>query len=87
MYYVYILHNTSTKLYYVGYSSDLKKRLHEHLSWQNISTRNDCKSWELVYYEAYLSEKSARQRELQLKAHGKWISVIKERIKNDILEK
>jgi len=83
MYYVYMLHNSVTGKYYIGYSSDLKKRFQEHISWKNTSTCNHCADWKLVYYEAYMTEKSARSRERQLKAHGKWVAVIKARIQTD----
>ncbi len=84
MYYVYMLHNSVTGKHYIGYSSDLKRRIQEHIEGQSLATKNHHGSWQLVYYEAYLSEKSARLRELQLKAHWKWASIIKERVKNDI---
>jgi putative endonuclease len=69
MYYVYVLHNSVTKMYYTGYSSDLKRRFQEHVDGNNMSTKSHHEFWKLVYYEAYLSEKSARSRELQLKSH------------------
>lgn len=37
--------------------------------------------WELVYYEAYGSEKDAYQREKQLKFYGQALSHLKRRLK------
>jgi len=71
MYYVYILKNRMADEIYIGYSNDLKRRFKEH---QN-------KHPELIYYEAYKSEKDARKRELTLKEHGQTKRRLKERLK------
>ena len=64
MFYVYVLRNQSDKLY-IGYSSDLKRRMQEHQRKHVPSTASG--DWKLVYYEAYLNEKDARYREQRLK--------------------
>jgi len=61
MFYLYVIWRESDGYYYIGYSSDLKRRFKEH------SARQKCK---LVYYEAYISEDLARARELALKQYG-----------------
>lgn len=61
MHYVYIIKREGEKGYYTGFSSDLKQRLKKH----NYRQKTD-----LVYYEAYLSESMARQREKDLKQFG-----------------
>ena len=60
MYYTYILQRD--KNIYIGYSSDLKRRLAEHKrKYENVT---------LLYYEAYKTESHARRRELSLKQYG-----------------
>ena len=68
MYYTYILKDLNNHIY-IGYSSNLKQRLASHLSGQNITTSKMTKP-ELIYYEAYDTEKLARDRELKLKQFG-----------------
>ena len=75
MYYVYILKSRKNNKLYKGFTSDLKRRFHEHNSGKSTFTKNN-KPWDLVYYEAFLSEKDARIEEIFLKS-GKG----KERIK------
>ena len=74
MYYVYILKNQLKKEIYIGYSEDLKRRIKEH----------KLKEPELVYYEAYKSEKDARNREIKLKQHGQTKRRLIERIQNSL---
>jgi len=57
MHYLYILQRKDNSLY-IGYTSDLQRRIKEH-------KKKDMNK--LVYYEAYLSEEDARQREKKLK--------------------
>ena len=71
MYYVYIIKNKQTEETYIGYSSDLKRRLIEHKK----------KNPELIYYEAYKNKKDAIARELKLKQRGQTIRRLKERLK------
>jgi len=59
---------------YIGYSEDLKRRLKEHKS----------KNPELVYYEAYKSEKDAKNREMKLKQHGQTKRRLKERLRHSL---
>lgn len=65
MYYMYIL--TRDKKPYIGYTNDLAKRFKQH------SREYECA---LVYYEAYSSEKMAREREIKLKQYGSaWLGL------------
>jgi len=80
MYYVYVL--KSGDKFYVGYTSDLKRRVSEHNSGINRSTRG--RKWRLIYYEAYLSEKDARDRERKLKQRGQSKRRLFERIPDSI---
>ena len=81
MYYVYVIKNEKKELY-TGYTSDLKQRLHYHNLGKNQSTKDH--EWELVYYEAYKSEKDARLREQQLKESTGSKRWLKSRIKHSI---
>ena len=67
MFYVYLL--VSGEETYVGFSADLRRRLAEHQSGQNRSTRG--RQWTLAYYEAYSDEHDARERERRLKNNGR----------------
>ena len=77
MYYVYVICNTDGKMY-VGYSSDLKRRMDQHNNGQNTSTRSE--KWRLIYYEAYLAKADAVRRERTLKQRGQAKRYLKERI-------
>ena len=68
MYYIYILHGENSKIY-VGYSSDLKRRLREHLQ-RKVYTTCRLINPKLIYYEAYNSEEKAKDRERKLKKYG-----------------
>jgi predicted GIY-YIG superfamily endonuclease len=81
MNYVYIIKNENRELYY-GSTNDLKKRFVEHNSNKSFSTKNH--NWKLIYYEAYLSEKDAREREHQLKYHGQALAQLKRRISDSL---
>ena len=66
MFYVYVLLSEEEKpSYYIGFSSDVEKRVADHNAGRNRSTAG--KRWKLAYYEAYVSEESARRREQKLK--------------------
>jgi len=80
MYYVYLLKSLKTKWVYIGYTSDLIRRLLEHQSGKNYSTRKYLPV-KLVYYEAYSSRKDAVEREKILKHHGSSLLKLKDRIK------
>ena len=64
--YVYVLESQKNQSLYVGYTKDLKKRLHEHNQGRNISTKPYC-PWQVIHYEAYLDQNDAERREKYLK--------------------
>ena len=68
MYYVYLLESQDNKNWYIGYSSDLKKRIAAHISGNGGQTTSKKKDWKLVYYEAYSNQKDAIGREKFLKS-------------------
>lgn len=78
-YYTYILKSIKDGNLYTGSTNDLKKRIVEHNSGKVISTKGRL-PFELVYYEACLTDHDARMREKYLKtAWGK--RYIKNRLK------
>ncbi len=68
MFYVYVLRDTAGKIY-IGYTSDLKRRLAQHKSGHTYTTSRMSEP-ELFYYEAYNSEDLAKIREKKLKQFG-----------------
>ena len=66
MYYVHILQSDADDGLYIGFSSDLKRRLAEHQCGRAFATSYRG-PWKLIYYEAYLEEADALGRERYLK--------------------
>jgi len=62
MYYVYLLESQKDKSWYIGSTSDLRKRFDSHNEGNNISTKGKI-LWELIYYEAYVDEIDSKKRE------------------------
>ena len=52
MFYVYLLHSTKDNGFYIGYSTDLKKRLSQHTRGASFATKSRG-PWKLIYYRAY----------------------------------
>jgi len=71
------------KKIYIGSTNDLRKRLKEHNSGKTYFTKQYT-PWELIYYEAFKSEKDARLRESKLKQHGKGKQELKKRLKHSL---
>lgn len=67
MYYVYIIFCKNKNKLYCGYTNNLKRRILEHRTNNkpHSFTRNE--NIELVYYEAHVNEKDAKNREKFLK--------------------
>jgi len=66
MYYVYVLHSEKDGNFYVGYTSDLQRRLRLHSEGRVESTKHR-KPLKLIYYEACTDQKDALHREKYLK--------------------
>jgi putative endonuclease len=69
MFYVYVLQSESDEGLYIGFSTDLRKRMKAHEEGRSFSTSYRG-PWRLIYYEAYLEEKDALGREKYLKSGG-----------------
>jgi len=68
---------------YIGQTNDLKRRLIEHNSGSNFSTKNR-RPFELIYYEAYLSRQDTVIREKKLKKFKNSYKELKKRISNSL---
>ena len=79
MYYVYVIKSNLKDFMYVGYTSNLVRRLKSHNNGLSRSTKKYA-PYILVYYEAYRSSADARDRERKLKHHGAVIGHLKRRI-------
>ena len=66
MFYTYVLKSKKDSELYIGFSSDLKKRLLEDNKGLVESTKSR-RPFKIVYYEACLEEKKAIEREKVLK--------------------
>lgn len=66
-YYVYILQSQKDRSLYVGYTSDLKKRLEKHNNGNSLATK-PFRPYELIFYEAFLNRIDAKNREEYLKS-------------------
>ena len=67
MHYVYVLRSTSNDGLYIGYSSNLRKRLQQHAQGDSFATSYRG-PWKLIYYEAYLERDDGLGRERYLKS-------------------
>jgi putative endonuclease len=71
MHHVYLLESENTGKRYIGYTTDLKRRLAEHNNHKNVSTSKEL-SWKLIYCETYLNKMDALGREKFLKSGSGW---------------
>jgi len=80
-YYIYILQSQKDKSLYIGYTSNLRKRLKDHNNGKNKATRLS-RPYKLVYYEAFLNKIDAKKREKYLKSGWGWRSIKKKLLAN-----
>ncbi len=67
MYFVYLLENQNDKSWYIGLTSNLKRRIQEHKEGKGGRTTKLKKNWKLIYFEGYLNKRDAIGREKFLK--------------------
>ena len=77
MYYTYILRNQVTGRYYVGSTTDLKKRLKEHMTGKVLSTKSNL-NYKLEWYCAFQVLSQAVSFERYLKS-GSGVAFMKKR--------
>ena len=80
VFYVYVLKDPKSAALYYGFSSNLRQRFEDHQKMPKHA------GWILVYYEAYLNEQDARERERMLKQYGAARGHLKQRIARSISE-
>ncbi|MBI1307089.1 MAG: GIY-YIG nuclease family protein [Bacteroidetes bacterium] len=81
MYFVYVLRSLKDGSTYIGFTSDLERRLIEHNEGRTKSIKHKI-PYELYYYEAYSDKSTARRREIKLKKSGYEKEKLFERIFN-----
>lgn len=84
MYYVYVLQSLKDHEWYIGFTEDIGRRVEEHNSGKNSSTKNRV-PFKLIYYEAYLNKSDALGREKFLKS-GSGHGFIKKQLRHFIEE-
>ena len=80
--YVYMLKDMNNKAY-TGSTNNLERRIEEYETGKVFSTKS-FQDPEFIYYEAYISENTARMREKRLKYFGKAYQELKKRINGGI---
>lgn len=81
---VYILEDQQDKTWYIGFTTDLKQRIKDHLNKRSPYTSKK-NSLMLIYAEMYLNKKDALGREKFLKS-GSGHRFIKKQLRNYFTE-
>ena len=79
MYYVYLLRSVQRRQLYLGWTTDLRRRLCQHNEGTSQATRGKG-PYELIYYEAYRYREEAMAREQSLKKHHNVLKQLKTRL-------
>ena len=82
MYYVYIFQSQKDKKLYIGFTSNLKKRIRKHWAGEVISTKTR-RPLRLIFYESFLAEQDALRRERYFKTQ-KGKASLKQIIRNSL---
>jgi putative endonuclease len=82
MHYVYILLSQKDGKFYIGFTSDLQRRLQEHHNGKAQSTKSR-RPLKLLYYEAHLSKEDAQRRESYFKT-SKGKATIRQMLRNSM---
>lgn len=85
MYYTYILRSSKSRIFYYGWTKNLKKRFEEHNNGLSLATKPHL-PWKLVFYAAFETEKQAKNFEFYLKS-GSGKAFAYKRLINEALEK
>lgn len=67
-FYVYVLESLKDKKRYIGYTSNLKRRLEEHKQGKSFTTKF-MRLFQLIYFEGCTHSEDAKRREHYLKTH------------------
>ena len=77
--YVYLLRSLKDRKFYLGWTTDLKRRLSEHNKGLNPSTKSR-RPFEMVDYEIYPTKELAKNRERSLKKNPNMLACFKRRV-------
>ena len=66
-YFTHVLHSEAYDKIYIGFSTDLTKRLESHNSFINRGWTKSFQPWKMIYYEEFSTKEEAMIRESQLK--------------------
>ena len=72
VFYVYVLRSETDAGFYIGFSSNLTKRLRDHENGAAFATSYRG-PWKVIYYEAYLDRDDALGRECYLKSGRRFL--------------
>jgi putative endonuclease len=78
MAYVYLLRSLSKGIFYLGWTTNLKRRLDQHNNGESSYTKSRG-PWQLMTYETYANSQQAKARERQLKQNPRMFSLFKKR--------
>ena len=79
-YYVYLLENKNDKSWYIGFTSNLRKRITEHQAKSGGQTTKRKTNWKLIYFEGYLDKNDTVGREKFLES-GSGYRYLKKQLK------
>jgi len=68
MFTVYVLHSQSFDKIYIGFTSDIEKRLFAHNHISNKGWTKNFQPWKIIYTEDFKLKADAMMREKQLKS-------------------
>lgn len=68
MYYTYVLQSDSSRRYYIGSTSDIRRRLKEHNSGKTKSTKNRG-PFRVVYVKIQTTKEEAYRHEMKIKSY------------------
>ena len=81
--YVYLLRSSRTGRFYLGWTTDLRRRLEEHASGLRESSYTRSRGpWQLVAYEVFDDAELAKRREWGLKHNPRMLAQFKKRTLN-----
>jgi putative endonuclease len=69
MYYTYVLYSQKHDKTYIGYTSDIKKRLARHNSLNNKGYTKKYQPWEVLFIEEFDERTEATKKEKYWKSH------------------
>lgn len=81
MFWVYILESQEKPSWYIGYTSNLRRRLGEHNNKNGGLTTSRAKKWKCIYCEGYINKSDAQGRERFLKS-GSGRKFLKKQLSN-----